>query len=87
MYDSSGFKKLVIQYLEFLVNEDFDFDYELGQEVIFTENLVSKSVVIVPDFSQKIEDDIVLRDYLSIIISNINLRLIQTEDMFRTLNQ
>ncbi len=87
MYDSSGFKKLVIQYLEFLVAEDFNYSYEMDKEVIFTENIVSKSIIIVTDFSQKIETDTALRNYLSIVISNINLRIIQREDMFRMLNQ
>lgn len=81
-----NFKKLVIPYLEFLIAEDFNTFHDLLNEVIFTENIVSNEIIVVQNFSERIEKNPALKDYLEIIISNINLRLITTEDMHRTLN-
>lgn len=86
MYDLSSFKILVVQYLEFLLAEDFNCAYDLSTEIIFTKNIISKNLIVVPNFSKKIEDKIEVKKYLMIIISNINLRIILPEDMIRTLN-
>lgn len=86
MYDLESFKTLVIQYLEFLVAEDFNYSYDMSDEIIITENLVSKKLIVVQNFSKKVEEDKLLKDFLINIISNINLRIIKQEDIYRTLN-
>ncbi|CAD7813164.1 hypothetical protein CHRY9390_02618 [Chryseobacterium aquaeductus] len=43
-------------------------------------------MIVVQNFSKRIEDDLSLKDFLTNIISNINLRIIKEEDMYHTLN-
>lgn len=83
MIDLLSFKKLVIRYLEFLITEDFKKFYDLSFEIIFTENIVSKKVIVVSNFSEQIIKDGDLKIYLETVITNINLRLIREEDMYR----
>lgn len=80
-----SFKKLVIRYLEFLITEDFNKSYDLSFEIIFTDNIVSKKIVVVSNFSEQIIEDGDLKIYLETVITNINLRLIREEDMYRAI--
>lgn len=87
MYNQLSFQKLVIQYLEFLIAEDFNLEYRMSGEINFTENLVSHSLIIVPDFSDKINRNAALKEYLETIIYHINQKVIDSEDMHRTMIQ
>jgi len=87
MYNQLSFQKLVIQYLEFLIAEDFNLEYRMSREINFTENLVSHSLIIVPDFSDKINLNAPLKEYLETIIYHINQKVIDSEDMHRTMIQ
>jgi hypothetical protein len=87
MSNPFNFKKIVIRYLEFLIAEDFNSSHDLFNEVIFTENIVSKEIIVVQNFSEQIEKDPALKNYLEIVISNINLKIITIEDIHRTLNE
>lgn len=86
MNDRVGFEKLVVEYLEFLLAEDFNFSHTLESEFLFTENIVTDELVIVQNFSSTIQDNDAIRNYLLNIISNINLRIINSEDMWRILH-
>lgn len=85
MNDILSSEKLIIQYLEFLIAEDFHTSCDLSDEIIFTENIMSGKIMIVQNFSEQISHDVILKNYLEIIIININLKLITVEDMHRTL--
>jgi len=78
-----SFKKLVTSYLEFMISEDFNMCYELSDEIILTENIMSKKIIIVQNFSEKIAGNFKIKKYLETIIANINLRLITAEEMRR----
>lgn len=82
----TNFKDLVRQYLKFLIAEDFNKSTEIHDEIIFTENIVSKKILVVQNFSEQITKDDELKNYLDIVINSINLRIITTEDMHRTLH-
>ncbi|KQT35806.1 hypothetical protein ASG22_01945 [Chryseobacterium sp. Leaf405] len=81
------FKEVVIRYLEFLIAEDFNISYDLFNEIIFTENIVSKEIIVVQNFSEQIVKNAALKNYLDIVISNINFKIITREDMYRTLSE
>ena len=87
MYNQLSFQKLVIQYLEFLIAEDFNLEYRMSGEINFTENLVSHSLIVVPDFSDSINRNAPLKEYLETIIYHINQKVIDSEDMHRTMIQ
>lgn len=81
MIDFVNYKKIVTDYLHNLVVEDFDLSFDFSTEIIFTENIISKKITVVSNFSEMIEDNIVLKKYLSIVISNINLKRITGDEM------
>lgn len=85
MNDLLDFKELVIRYLQFLIAEDFNKSHDLLNDVIFTENIISKKTIIVQNFSEQINSNPDLKKYLEAVINNINLRLTTEKDMYKTL--
>jgi hypothetical protein len=83
--DMTNFTDLVRQYLEFVIAEDFNMCVKIANEIIFTENIVSEKIVVVQNFSEQINRNIELKNFLVIVIYNINVRMITAEDMHRTL--
>jgi len=81
MIDFLNYKKIVTDYLHNLVVEDFDLFFDFSTEIIFTENIISKKIIAVRNFSEIIEDNTELKKYLSIVISNINSQTISIDEM------
>jgi hypothetical protein len=85
MNGTTNFTDLVRQYFEFLIAEDFNISIKISNEILFTENIVSQKILVVQNFSEQIKKNTELKNYLDIVIYNINLRMITAEDMHRTL--
>lgn len=65
-------KDIVAYYLALSVKQQFNIDIDLTNEFIFTENLVSKKIIIAPTFSDKILSVPELKEFLSALISYMN---------------
>lgn len=83
MNKNDRFKNLVRKYLKFLAAEDCTVSVDMYHELIFTENLVSKELTVVENFSDRITKNTDLKNYLDIVINSINLKIISIDDMLK----
>ncbi|MBD8084550.1 hypothetical protein [Chryseobacterium caseinilyticum] len=83
MNKNERFKNIVRKYLRFLVAEDCTVSFDMFHDIIFTENLVSKELTVVENFSDRITENTDLHNYLHIAINSINLKIISIEDMLK----
>ncbi|MFC7345335.1 hypothetical protein ACFQO9_01220 [Chryseobacterium zhengzhouense] len=65
-------KDLIEYYLALSIKQQFNIDLDLKDEFTFTENIVSKKMIIAPTFSDRILKDSEIKDFLHALISDIN---------------
>lgn len=65
-------KDLIEYYLALNIKQQFNIDLDLKHEFTFTENIVSKKMIIAPTFSDRILKDSEIKDFLHALISDIN---------------
>ena len=65
-------KDLIEYYLALNIKQQFNIDLDLKDEFTFTENIVSKKMIIAPTFSDRILKDSEIKDFLHALISDIN---------------
>lgn len=65
-------KDIIEYYLSLNVQQHFGIDIDLKDEFTFTENIVSKKIIIASTFSEKILSKPEIKEFLSGLISDIN---------------
>lgn len=72
MIDHNENKYLVYEYLVLSIRKNFNLDISLFNEYILTKNIVSKTKIIVPTFSEKITGNPRIKIYLTALILSLN---------------
>lgn len=72
MIDHKENKYLVYEYLVLSIRKNFNLDLSLFNEYILAKNIVSKTRIIVPTFSDKITSNPRIKMFLTALILNLN---------------
>ncbi|MET3535017.1 hypothetical protein [Chryseobacterium limigenitum] len=72
MIDHKENKYLVYEYLVLSIRKNFNLDISLFNEYILAKNIVSKTRIIVPTFSDKIISNPGIKMFLTALILNLN---------------
>jgi len=72
MIDHQENKYLVYEYLVLSIRKNFNLDISLLNEYILVKNIVSKSRIIVPTFSDKITNNPRIKVFLTALILGLN---------------
>ncbi|MCS3531707.1 hypothetical protein [Chryseobacterium sp. JUb7] len=86
MIDHKENRDLVYEYLILNIRKNFNLDINLLNEYILVKNIVSKTMIIVPTFSDKITVHPNLKVFLSTLIFQLNSIEYNLEDLERELN-
>ncbi|KMQ68533.1 hypothetical protein ACM39_08495 [Chryseobacterium sp. FH2] len=65
-------KDIINRYLALNIKIQFDLDFDLKDEYIFTQNIVSKKMIIATTFSDKILFNPQIKVFLAALITEIN---------------
>ncbi|MCU7613506.1 hypothetical protein N0B16_03570 [Chryseobacterium sp. GMJ5] len=86
MFNLFLYKSTILRYLQCIVADDFNIKIDLKNDLRFVKNIVSKKIIIVPFFSDQCTSNIILKNYLGSVITNINYGNITLEDIKKTLS-